>query len=360
MDEQTRISEAAKELSKKGAAKGGIARAQSLTPEERSEIARKAVGARWEKAGKYENEEIQEATHPGVVNLIGKELPCAVLKDGTRVLSEHGMTNALLGVRSGAAKRLKRATQVDGAPLPLFVASQNLKPFISDELYSGLKNPIKYRTGNRIALGYPAVLLPQICDVWLKAREAGKLNKQQEEKCKKAELLMRGFAYVGIIALIDEATGYQEVRDKLALQKILEMYIVKELRPWMKTFPDEFYEHLFRLRGWQYRPLSVKRPVLVANLTIDLVYSRIAPGVLDELKKLTPRDDKGRTKHRYFQHLTEDIGHPKLREHLDRIITLMKASPGWPLFYRLVERALPRFGKTIELPFNDIDINEAH
>lgn len=173
-----------------------------------------------------------------------------------------------------------------------------------------------------------------------------------------SEILVRSFAKVGIIALVDEATGYQEIRDRLALQKILEMYIAKELRPWIKTFQDEFYEQLFRLREWQYRPLSVKRPSVIGKITNDLIYKRLAPGVLEELRKITPRDEKGRTKHRYFQRLTENIGHPKLREHLASVTTLMKASPNWAMFYRLIQRALPQYGKTLELPFTDKEIEK--
>jgi len=356
--EEEKINEAAKELSKLGASKGGLARAQRLTPEERSTIARNAVASRWEKAGKYGTDGILQATHSGVLDLVNKKLPCAVLEDGTRILSEHGITNALLGSRSGAAKRLKKASKIDGAPLPLFIASQNLIPFISDELYSGLIHPLNYKSGNKTGSGYPAVLLPQICDVWLKARDAKALNKQQEDKCKKADLLMRAFAHVGIVALVDEATGYQEVRDKQALQKILEMYIAKALRPWVRTFPDDYYEHLFRLRGWQYRPLNMgqKRPILVGKITNNLIYSRLAPKVLDELKRLTPRDDKGRTKHRFFQRLSEDVGHPKLKEHLISVTTLMKASDTWDSFYHLIEKVLPQYGKQGRFTFYDDDV----
>jgi len=49
---------------------------------------------------------------------------------------------------------------------------------------------------------------------------------------------VRGFARVGIIALVDEATGYQEVRNKLALQAILDAFLRKELAAWAKRFPD--------------------------------------------------------------------------------------------------------------------------
>jgi hypothetical protein len=241
------------------------------------------------------------------------------------------------------------------------LAAKNLEPFISEELRRSW-TPILFKSngggyqGNK-ALGYPAELLPEVCDVFLAAREAGALLPSQEHMAKKCEILVRAFAKVGIIALVDEATGYQEVRDRLALQKILEMYIAKELLPWTKQFPDEFYKELFRLKEWQYSPPSVKRPSVVGYLTNDIVYDRLAPGILAELKKIIPKDEKGRRKHKFHQRLTENVGHPKLAEHLSNVITLMKASASWNGFYRLVQRALPRYSQTLELPFNEDDLD---
>ena len=303
------------------------------------------------------NEKLQKATHQGKLDIKGTgiKIPCAVLEDGTRILRERSVATAIGRKGSGAHWQKKRITQ-KGAFLPEYVSAKNLEPFIDKETKEMLLNPIIYRTiSGSTARGINATLLPKICDIWLKAREKGALSETQLITANKAEILVRGFAHIGIIALVDEATGYQEVRDRLALQKILEKYISKELLPWTKRFPDEFYKELFRLRNWQYSPFSVKRPSLVGKLTNNLVYKRLAPGVLEELKKITPRDEKGRTKHRYHQRLTDDVGHPKLAQHLSNIITLMKASAGWSGFYRLVQRSLPRYGDTIPMIFDDED-----
>jgi hypothetical protein len=147
---------------------------------------------------------------------------------------------------------------------------------------------------------------------------------------------------VGITALVDEATGYQEERDKQELQRILAAYIAKELLPWTKRFPDEFYENLFRLRGWQYRPLSVRRPLLVGKLTAQLVYEKLPPGVLDELRRVNPVDEETRRrKHKHHQFLTDDIGNPHLQKQLVAVTTLMKVSANWREFKRNFARAFP-------------------
>ena len=154
--------------------------------------------------------ELPKATHRGELNIGGMKIPCAVLEDGKRVITEHGITMALLGSRSGASKRLKKVHQESGAPVPIFLAPGNLKPFITKELEDGPLAPVEYQESDRVVSAFDAEILPAACEVWLRAREAGALQEQQLDKAKKAEILMRGLAHIGITALVDEATGYQE------------------------------------------------------------------------------------------------------------------------------------------------------
>jgi hypothetical protein len=137
---------------------------------------------------------------------------------------------------------------------------------------------------------------------------------------------------VGIIALIDEATGFQKDRTRDALARILDAFITKELQPWLRTFPSEFYQEMFRLRGLTYDPNNVKRPQYFGVLTNNVVYKRIAPGVLDELKAAIPKNAWGRPTAKFFQLLTKSVGYPKLREHLGAVVALMKTSDSWDDF----------------------------
>ena len=317
---------------------GGKKRAESLTGKQRKEIASKAAIARW-----AEDSNLPKAEYRGEIVIGDLHIPCAVLDNGKRVVSENGITNALLGSRSGASKRLKKASEAGGAHLPLFLAPGQLKPFISDELINGPLKQIVYKDGRKKVVGYGAEILPAVCDVWLKAREAGKLQTQQKQKALKAEVLMRGLAHIGVIALVDEATGYQDFRDREALQKILEEFIAKELQPWVKTFPDDYYENLFRLKGWNYKPLDTSRPGVVGKYTNNLIYERLAPGVLEELQKLNPKNKSGRRKHKLFQNLTPEKGHPKLKEHISNIIVLMKVNDDWRTFMGMADKALPKY-----------------
>ena len=291
-----------------------------------------------------------EAAHEGTLKIGDLEIPCAVLEDGTRVLSERGVTKALGGKRGGS-HWLRR--KEGGADLPVFLSANNLRPFIDKDLEMALNEPILYRPkgGGGTAFGRKAELLPTICDVLLKARAAKALRPNQKHIAAQAEILVRGFAHVGIIALVDEATGFQAIRDREALQEILDRFLRKELAAWAKRFPDEFYEQLFKLKGWQWKGMKVNRPQVVGHYTNDLVYERLAPGILDELRARNPRDDKGRRKHKFQQWLTEDVGHPALAQHLYALIGFMRACPDWKQFYGMVQRAFPKKGDVLFLPF---------
>jgi len=296
-----------------------------------------------------------KAIRAGILNLGEYKTSCAIFENGTRVLVERSMANAL-GRRGGGAywQRKKKGLHVqNGALLPEYASVKYIQEFMNKELRKKLENPINYvNLRGKLTTGVDATVLPDICDLWITARDKGALTESQVETANRAYILMRGFANVGIIALIDEATGYQEIRDRLALQEILDKYLLPYQAAWAKRFPDSFYKAIFRLKKWPYDPISVKRPSIIGNITNDTIYARLAPGILDELKVRTPKDEKGRRKFRFHQWFTEDIGHPKLQEHFVKVTTLMDASPNYPSFYRLLQRALPRIGETypMDLP----------
>lgn len=243
----------------------------------------------------------------------------------------------------------------EGDRLSKFTAGKSITPFVSKELSNRMGSPIFFRapTGGAIASGYEATILPDICDAVLEARKAGALLPQQQHIADRCEILVRGFARVGIVALVDEATGYQDVRARRALEEILDKFISEELRKWAKTFPDEFYKEMFRLKGWPYQPWSVKRPGIVGHYTNDWIYARLAPGVLEELRRVNPKLPSGSRRAKHSQWLTEDVGHPRLREHLAAVIALMRASSTFEQFKRSLQRAFPMFNTTLELDFGD-------
>jgi P63C domain len=332
---------------------GGYARAKALTRDERIAIARRAALAR-------HRGNLPRTVAEGILAIGNLELPCAVLDDpdNTRVLSQNGFLKAI-GRHPFASGGTGSAID-DTAP---FLRPQNLKPFISEDLRRSA-TPILYLPRNPTAgaggvgYGYRGTLLPDVCWVYQDAMLAGKLLPSQMHIGEAARAFLKALTNQAINDLIDRATGYDKIKAQRSIAEILEKFVAKVLQPYVPMFPSEYYEYIYRLNNWQYDSTSSKRPGIIGHWTNDIIYARLAPAVLEELKRQTPRDDRGRLKHKLFQLLTSDIGHPKLKEHFREVLALMRGARNWGEFYDFLDRSLPRFDKTLQLPFYDTQAME--
>jgi hypothetical protein len=180
-----------------------------------------------------------------------------------------------------------------------------LRPCITEDIIKASR-PVMFTLprGGR-AWGFRAELLPVVCELYMKARQAKTLPPNQENIAKQAEILVRGLAQVGIIALVDEATGYQEVRQRDALIRILETFVDKELQAWVRTFPTTTTAKCFDCAG---SAIPRRLPQYFAKLTNDIVYKRIAPRVLDELKRVQRKGSTGNRKTASFNDLPQMPG----------------------------------------------------
>jgi len=325
--------------------KGGQARAERLTPEERREIASQAARARWDEAAA-----LPRATHTGTLKIGDAEISCAVLSNGTRLLTQAGFLEAL-----GRSPNPKGRSQQVADGLPPFLATTSLSTLIDQEIKDATV-PVVFRTSSGgKALGYRAELLPKVCDLFLEARRQRLLTTQQSQIADKCEGLVRALAKVGIVALVDEATGFQDERDRDALHQLLALYLSEEKLAWAKRFPDEFYRQLYRLKGWRW-PTGTARTPYIGKITNKIVYDRLPAGVLAELQVRNPTEPgTGRRKWKHHQFLSEDLGQPDLRDHLLQLVAVMRASKDWKTFERLFEAAFPRRGTQIEMELETDD-----
>jgi len=338
------------------ASRGGKARAEKLSPERRKEIARMGAQAR-PRLSEAEKDALPAAAHRGSLKITDDLiLPCAVLSDGTRVITETAVARQLGRGLGGKTHRLA-ARSGDGPPLPAYLTT-TLERYVPDSLRIALNNPISYRDRGGVRRAVNAALLPEICEVWLRARDADTLQPSQEPIARRAEALMRALSRIGVIALVDEATGYQAVRDRDELHKILAAYVHDEFLPWSRRFPEEYYRELFRLRGWAYNPPSLKRPQLVGKLTNELIYRKLPGGVLDDLRRKNPVVQDGRRRYKHHQFLTSDVGNPHLEKQVTAVTTLMRVSPTWSRFKKLFGKAFSNQPRLPGMEDEDDDFEE--
>jgi hypothetical protein len=324
---------------KQTGALGGKARAARMTSEERSAAASRAAKANWN---------IPRATHEGVFEFGPIKIDCAVLNSGTRVVSERAFLRALGRANAGGQTYARRSADGGHADqLPIYLALRNLKPVIPMDF---LVPTIRYRSlDNRtVAIGIRAESIPDVCDIWIEAKERKLLREGQLPTARAASIISRGLSRVGIIGLIDEVTGYEKVKIKDDLQKTLRDYIVEAMRPWISRFPEEFFRQIYRLHGWAYREGNMKRPGYVAHVINEAIYRRLPAPVLPKLQELNPVVD-GRRKAKHHQFLTENTGIPHLDDQIAHVTTLMRAAVDKRMFDGMLKRAFPQSGDQLSL-----------
>jgi hypothetical protein len=324
---------------------GGIARANALTASEKSEIAKKAAEARWAN-------DVTVANYGGVLTFGEVSVECYVTEDGHRVVSGRGLQDALMLVDS-----TKPNSQKPGSRIPRLFKSKKLEPLFIKKNSSGFFSPIKCSYKGKIINGYDANVIVDICSVMYEASLLGLITTPRLKIiAEQSRVIFSAFATVGITALIDEATGYQEFRDKEALQKILDKYLIDYAHKWSKTFPDEFWIKLLRAKGYDSY-IGLQTPQFVGHWVNDVVYARLAPGILEELKKRNPRmKETGNRKYKHTQFLSEEHGISELRDHLTKTMTIMDIAIVTNQiggdFDVLLNKVLPKYNVTLEIPFN--------
>lgn len=300
-------------------------------------------------------DDIPVAVAKGHMTIGDVKVACAVLADETRLISDRGVSAAIGTKRGGSHWEKARKAEPGALIYPPYISAENLKPFISQELVYILTHPVRYRTtkSGAIAHGLLATAFPKVLNVWAKAYEAGVLQHQQLHIGEQATALLEGLDEVAIIALIDEATGYQEMGRKIELQKIISAYVLPEHRPYITSVPREFFKELFRVYGWVWSPDN-RGPRYAGKLLRMLIYETLPEPVLPELDALNPSKGPNYQRPRkHFQSLSDDVGLPHFKSQLAGVMALLRASPSANprAFESLFKRA---YGDQYELDLGDV------
>ena len=315
--------------------KGGVARSRSLSAQERSRIAREAAQRRWGNA----NLTVKAGSPDKPIRIADIEVPCYVLEDDRRVIATNGLLDTLQMARGGAMVRGMNR-------LELFAAQNRLKPYVSNDLLARIADPIRFRIGTNVIHGFESDVLIDLAEAVIKADNAGALQKQQSAIAHRCRLITSSLTRVGLIALIDEATGYQKRRDSDELQRILSAYLLPEHRPWIQVVPDEFTSQIYRVYGWKRKPQN-RGPRYAGKLIRQLIYERMPKPVLPALDQKNPMDASYRRKRKHNQFLTEQ-GLDHFRSQVITMMTLLRISNSKHEFKAHVRRL---YTDQMDLPF---------
>ncbi|MFP5237324.1 MAG: P63C domain-containing protein [Acidobacteriota bacterium] len=315
-----------------GRVRSGKARMDRLSPEERKQLARDAAMERWRRAkarqvakdsgimlpGEMQpsEEAIAEALPNVPINLpiakwpgqLAIGIPVYVLNDQRRIISRTGATDFLTD-RKG------------GGNLESYIGVQALQKYMPHDLPGMMVEFVLPEVVNKTVKGMEAETFVDICQAYISAWRAGDLQSDSQINIAgRASMFLAACAKIGIIALIDEATGFQYERPLDALQVKLKLFLAEEMRKWEKTFPDELWEHFGRLTGWKGGVNS--RPKYWGKLVMELVYEYLDPDVAEWLRQNAPKPLHGKN---YHQWMNEQYGLKKLIEHIWKLIGVASA-----------------------------------
>jgi hypothetical protein len=315
-----------KPTQKSGRVRSGLARANALTPDQRSEIARKAANTRHALGRPL------EAIRKGNFQEdFGIDAECYVLNDErkTAVMTQRGIA-AALGLSSPGGKDFER-----------LVSGKVLSKYIGAEVLERIIQPIEFKwvypgakQSETMIKGYGADILIDVSNAILAADAAGQLRGHQSNLARQARVILNASAKSGITGLVYSLAGYRpEIEETIQAFKA---FVQAEAKKYESEFPTELYAEWARLYG--HKP---QRSWKDMHLTINHVYYPLAKSdgkLLSLLREA--RNSAGDKNAKLFQFLNL-VGARALRFQLGRVYDVAQNAESIEEYEREISK---RFG----------------
>jgi hypothetical protein len=315
--------------------KGGIARKESLTKQERKSIASRAAKARWEAAKQIDDpNRIPEALCQGDLEIGAVTIECYVLDNLKRVIHKRGMAKAL-GMKSEGGNVFMKA-----------MGRKGLGSVMGEELRTKLDNPIVFKAlTSDLGHGYDCTVLIDICDTIIEAAKAKKLAPGQESLALQAEIIIRASAKLGIVALVDDATGFIADKRREQYRELFKEFIREEVRAYQVEFPDQLFDVIYKIYGLPRRSEARNHPRFFSKFIRRYIYEPLANSNGAILEMLDERNPvvyvNGGRRYKMFQFLSDVVGISALRAHLWQVIGIGNSVKNKAQFERSFYTAFP-------------------
>lgn len=325
-------------MAKSPQSQGGRARAKKLSADERREIAIRAAQARWARIA--DPDYLPTATHQGLLKIGEVDVEVYRLQDNRRMISKAAMARALTLKSAGGNAFLRTMTR------------PGIRRVVDEALWHKIENPNNFRrvstdsgAAGPIVDGYEGTVLIDVCIALTDAKKKGYLAPSQDFLAMQAEIIIRSAAKLGIIALIDEAVGFED-RAKDEYRRQFQEFIRNEWAQWEQEFPAKFPDMLYKLYGIRrHDPSSTKHPRFFSKFTRKFIYHPLANSHGKILEMLDERNPvvyaSGGRRYKLFQFLSEEVGLPAIRAHLWQVVGIGNASSNIRQFERNFFRAFP-------------------
>ena len=215
---------------------------------------------------------MQKITHFGTVKIGDIALDAAVLEDGRRGFIQKQLAQAIGFTEKTRSGRFDRFSEKIG---------------LNELIPKGISEwPVSVLMPERgAALWTPYEILPAIIRATIRANSNNLLTAQQTHIAERCAVIADALIGVGIVALIDEATGYQYHREPSALQDLIELLIRENCADWTKRFDADFYRPLMKLFKLDFHP-GKGLPSVIGQLTQRYIYQAVLPDEIWEYLKI--------------------------------------------------------------------------
>src|ERR1017187_84372 len=319
---------------------GGLARAEKLPAKERKAIAKNAAKARWEAARERARQiedpsRTPEALCEGAMEIGSVQIECYVLDNLKRVIHKRGMAKAL-GMKSEGGNVFMRA-----------MGRKGLGSVIGEELRSKLDNPLIFKTLTAdLGHGYDATILIDICDAIIEAAKTDKLGPNQEDLAKQAEIIIPASAKLGIVALVDDATGFIADKRREQYKELFREFIREEIKLYDEPqFPDQLFDVIYKIYGLPRKSDTQNHPQFFGKFIRKYIYEPLANSngaILEMLDEKNPVVYvNGGRRYKMYNFLSDVVGMPKLKAHFWQVIGIGNSVKNKAQFERSFYTAFP-------------------
>lgn len=265
--------------------------------------------------------------------IAGRQVTFVILEDGRTIIQRASLA-AAIGKHPGAGRGENRD---DSLIVPAVVSAKNLRAYLTDALAQDLQ-PIRFLFNNVTQAGFAPTALKAVCRVYCNAAADARLWKSQAHIAAICKALLDELERGAGAQLLRTRPRYRSEGMRKEIIRCLARSTSPDLAAWVAVLPDEFYREMFRLRGWKYDEAHTERPSLAARLTYDLIFRRLPPSTLADMKGGITAG----LKHNLEERSIEEVGHPSVRKHLELVISLMRTARSWSSFHSKLQRQLPR------------------
>lgn len=321
-------------MSENPQSKGGLARKEALSQEQRTAIASEGAKAMWAKRRMLQDpQRIPEALYQGDLVIGSQSIDCYVLDNEKRVIHKRGMAKALTLKSEGGNAFLKT------------MGRKSLGSALPEEIWDKINNPLIFKAmGGDPGHGYECTVLIDICVALSEAFREGQLHPAQEFIGLQAETIIRAAAKLGIVALIDEATGFIADKRKEEYRELFRDFIREEFREYKSEFPDQFFDMIYHIYGLR-RSSKTQHPQFFGKFIRRYVYEPLANSrgailtALDEKNPVVYMN--GGRRYKMFQFLSDQVGMNALKTHLWQLVGIGNSVRNKAQFEKAFRNAFP-------------------